>query len=80
MHQAVLINHRIALGSEGAAQRDLGIEWTALVEVDNAQPIGAFDLAAGGRNLAEQKFQQTGFAAAVRTYQSDSQACGNHKI
>ncbi len=47
VNDPVLINHRIAFGSQSAAQRHVGIEFAGLVEVNDAQPLGPANLSAG---------------------------------
>ena len=80
MNHAVLIENRIAFGSQRATQGDVGIKLAPLIEVHNTKPFGAADMAVAGREFSSQKTQQGGFAAAVRPDQTGPHSGGEDEI
>ena len=52
MDAVALVDDRVAVGCEGPAQSDTGVELTLLVEVDDAQSGSRFDFAGAGLVLA----------------------------
>ena len=80
MDHAVAIDHRIAVRRERSAQSQIRIDLAALVEVDDAQVFGALDLPLERRDIAAQKLEQRGLAAAIRSHQSDSHAGGDGEV
>ena len=80
MNDAILIDDRVSVRSERAAECHIQIELAALVEIDNTQPIGTTNLSAGGYPFCTQQAQQTGFAATVWPHQSDPHAGGDDEV
>ncbi len=80
MDHAVLVDDGVAVGREGAAQGLIAVKLAVLLEVGDAQHVGALDGAGFRLDLAGQQPQQCGFAAAVRSHQADAHACGKVEI
>src|SRR5579859_2517370 len=80
MNLAILINHGVAFGGEGAAQCDGGIDFAALIEVDDTQALGAADAARRGSEISAEKSQQRRLAAAVGTDEADAQSGSHNEI
>ena len=71
MNHLVLIDDRIGIRSESAFERDIRIQFPILVEIDDAQLIGAPDFAMGGQNIAAHQSEQCCLAAAIRADKAD---------
>jgi hypothetical protein len=80
MHHPPLMDDRVALWRQRAAQGEAFIQFAHLAEVDQAQSRGAADRAFGRFQLATQQAQQRGFAAAVRAHQSHFHARGQNEV
>src|SRR5215469_16387856 len=66
MNGLVLIDDRIAVGSECASQRHIRIETAVLIEVNDSQLIGLPHLPHGRLEFASKKAEERRLAAAVR--------------
>ena len=80
MHLASLMHHRVALRSQGTAQRQAFVQLAHLAEVDHAQRISAANRAFGRVNFAAQQAQKRGFAAAVGADQPHFHARGEDEV
>src|SRR5215475_7286230 len=72
MNGAIMIDDRIAVRRECAAQRYIRIETTVLIEVNNSQLIGLPHLPCGRLEFAAKKAQECRLAAAVRADHADT--------
>ena len=80
MNHAVAINDGIAVGRKRTAQCHVRIELAVLIEVHDAQPIGAANLAAVGASSPLQQTQQRCLAAAIRADQPDAHSGGEDEV
>src|SRR5260370_19544418 len=64
VNYAISIHNRIAVRCESAAQSYVGIERAGLVEVDDAQPVGAAHLAPGWSEVSLSQAEQSRLGAA----------------
>ena len=72
MNHALVVDDRIAVGRQRAAQGQVRVELAVLIEVDNAQRLGALDRALERREFPAQQAQQRGLAAAVGAGQANA--------
>src|SRR6266403_1359582 len=70
VNYAIPVHDGIAVRCERAAQSYVGIEGASLVEVHDAQPIGAANLATGWAQISLQQTQQGRLSAAVGAYET----------
>src|SRR5450755_2209399 len=80
MNYAILIGDRIAFRRQGPSQSYVLIELAALIEIDDAQPVGPANLSAVRSHLSAQKAQQRSLAASIRTDQSHAHSSGNDEV
>ena len=80
MNHLVLITNRIAVGSERAAQSNVGIELAILVEVDDAEIFRLAHGAARGLQFTLEQAKKRGFAAAIRANEADAHAVGDDEV
>ena len=80
MHHPALVQNRVALWSQGAAQGQTLVQLAHLAEIDQAQGLGAANVALGGLDLSPQQAQEGGFAAAVRSHQAHFHPRGEHEV
>src|SRR5271157_678297 len=74
MQNAVLEDDGVTIGRERAAQRDVRFEHTILIEIDDAQVLGAANLSGLRLEFVAQQAQQRGLTAAIRPDQADARA------
>ena len=72
VNHAILISDRVAVRSQGPAQRYIRIQLAVLVEIYNFQRIGFGDFSGRRLDVAAEQAQQRGFAAAVGAHQADA--------
>src|SRR5262249_42161905 len=65
VNDAILEDDGVAVWSESAAKRNIGIEAAILVEVNHAKAIGAAQRTGIRLQIAEKQAKQSGFAAAI---------------
>src|SRR3984893_14591568 len=80
MNHAVLINHGIAVRRERAAQTDIRIKLTILIEIDDAQGIGRANSSACGLEVAAEQTKQSGLAAPVRPHEPHPHSRSNGEV
>jgi hypothetical protein len=80
VNDAIAIDDGIAVRRKRAAQSYVGIERAGLVEVDDAQPVGAANLPPVGSQLSLQQAQQRGLAAAIRADEADAHSGGEDEV
>ena len=80
MNHLVLITHRIAVGSERAAQSNVGIELAILVEIDDAEIFRLAHGAARGFQFTLEQAKKRGFATAIRANEADAHAVGDDEV
>src|SRR5262245_27130739 len=61
----ILIDNGVCIRSERTLNRDIGIEFSILVEVNDPQLVGRPDLASGWIEFTTQQAQECGFPAPV---------------
>src|SRR5882757_4178520 len=72
MNHSVLVDNRIAVWRECAAQGKRCVELPILIKVDDAQCVRAFDRTRGRLQFAPQKTQDGRLTAAVGSNQADA--------
>ena len=80
VNHLVLITHRIAVGSECAAQGDVGIELAILVEINDAEIVGLAHGAARGLQFTLEQAKKSGFAATIRSDEADAHSVGDDEV
>ena len=80
MNHLVLITHRIAVGSERATQRNVGVQLAILVEIDDAEIVCLAHGAARGLQFTLEQAKKSGLAATIRANETDAHSGSDDEV